>query len=61
MLQVALSRRAAQPTTLAELGNALVEEWNNLSIENIRLQVLIESMALHCQAVIGARRGRTQY
>jgi hypothetical protein len=33
MLQVALSCPRAQPTTFAELGNALVEEWNNLTIE----------------------------
>jgi hypothetical protein len=33
MLQVALSHPRAQPMTLAELGNALVQEWNNLPIE----------------------------
>jgi hypothetical protein len=33
MLQVALSHPRAQLTTLAELRNALVEEWNNLQIE----------------------------
>lgn len=59
MLQVALSRRRAQPTTLAELGHALVEEWNNLPIGNIR--VLIDSISRRCQAVIDARGGHTRY
>ena len=59
MLQVALSRRRAQSTTVEELGNALLEEWNNLPIGNIR--VLIDSMTRRCQAVIDARGGHTQY
>lgn len=59
MLQVALSRRPAQPTTLQELGNALVEEWNNLPLADIR--VLIHSMNRRCQAVIRARGGHTRY
>lgn len=59
MLQVAISGRRAQPTTLEELGNALVEEWNNIPIASIR--VLIDSMTRRCQAVIQARGGHTRY
>jgi transposase len=43
MLQIVLSRRRAQSTTLAELSNAFVEVWNNLPVGNI--WVLIDSMA----------------
>ena len=36
MLQVAISRRPVQPTTLVELGNALTEEWNNIEMAAIQ-------------------------
>jgi hypothetical protein len=33
MLQIAPSGPGGQPTTFAELGNALDEEWNNFPLE----------------------------
>ena len=32
MLQVAISRRPVQPTTIVELENVFTEEWNNLGM-----------------------------
>jgi hypothetical protein len=59
MLQVAISRRPVQPATLQELENALIQEWNNISLASI--QNLVGSMRQRCQAVIGANGGHTRY
>ena len=52
MLQVAISGRPVQPTTLVELGNALTDEWNNL--EMAAIQRLVGSMRRRCQAGIAS-------
>ena len=59
MLQVAILRHPTQPTTLVELENVLIEEWNNL--EMAATQRLIGSMRRRCQAVIASRGSRTSY
>ena len=59
MLQVAILRRPVQPTTLVELENVLIEEWNNL--EMTAIQRLIRSMRRRCQAVIASRGSYTIY
>ena len=53
ILQVAILRRPVQPTTLVELGNVLIEEWNNL--EMAAIQRLIGSMRRRCQTLIASR------
>ena len=59
MLQVAILRRPVQPTTLVELTNVLIEEWNNLKMAAI--QRLIGSMIRRCQTVIASRGSHTSY
>ena len=59
MLQVAISGRPVQPTTLVELGNALTDEWNNL--EMAAIQRLTGSMRRRCQAGIASRGSHTSY
>ena len=59
MLQVAILRRPVQPTTLVELENVLIEEWNNL--EMTAIQRLIRSMRRRCQAVIASRGSHIIY
>ena len=53
MPQVAILRSPVHPRTLAELGNALTEKWNNL--EMAAIQRLIASMRRRCWAVIASR------
>ena len=59
MLQVAIVRPPVQPKTLLELGNALIEEWNNLDIATI--QRLAGIMNHRRQAVIASRGSHTSY
>jgi len=59
MLQVAISQRPAQPTTLVELENALTEEWHNLEMAAIHR--LIGSKRRRCQAVIASRGSHASY
>ena len=59
MLQVAFLRRPVQATTLVELENVLIEEWNNL--EMAAIQRLIGSMIRRCQTVIASRGSHTSY
>lgn len=47
------------PTSLAELQQALVREWNGMPQYVIRR--LVTSMRRRCQAVIDARGGHTRY
>ena len=58
-LDRSIGNRAVQPKNLADLRNALVEEWNNFPQYKIRK--LIASMRRRCQAVIDARGGHTRY
>lgn len=55
----AIRGRPNQPITLAELEEALVEEWDLLPQENIRR--LIRSMPRRIQAVIQSHGGNTKY
>jgi len=59
MLQTAISARPVQPTTIAQLRLALLDEWAQLPQHKIR--GLISSMQRRCQAVINARGHRTRY
>lgn len=58
-LDRAVRQRAVQPTTLAELEQALVQEWVALSQRYINK--LVESVPRRIQAVIRARGGHTKY
>ena len=59
LLQVAILRCPAQPTTLVELENVLIEEWDNLEMASTHR--LIGSMISRCQAVIASRGSHTSY
>ena len=48
-----------QPLTLAELGQALVQTWNN--IPQAFFNRLVSSMRRRCQACINANGGHTRY
>ena len=52
-------RRRNPPTTLAQLRNALLEEWNNIPIR--RINALINSMQRRINAATAARGGHTRY
>ena len=54
-----LRRRQRQPTTLNELENAIIAEWNNIPMNVIRRY--IRSMRRRCDAVVNARGGHTKY
>ena len=54
-----IQRRRVQPRTLAELGQALMEEWQRFP--QYKLQRLIASMRRRCQACIAAGGGHTRY
>ena len=47
------------PETLLDLGNALVDEWNNMPQH--RINTLIGSMRRRCEAVVDARGGHTRF
>ena len=59
MLHVAILQRPVQPTTLMELENVLIEEWNNIDMAAI--QRTIGSMSRRCQTVIASRGSRMSY
>ena len=59
MLQVEILRRPVQATTLVELDNVLIEEWNNIKMAAI--QRLLGSMRRRCQTVIASRGSHTSY
>lgn len=54
-----LSRRLHQPTDLAELRTALVQEWNAMPQDVVRR--LVMSMRRRCVACVTARGGHTRY
>ena len=59
MLQTAVSSRPAQPASVQELRQALLEEWDQ--IPQYKIRRLISSMRRRCQAVIEGRRHHTHY
>ena len=54
-----LNNRAHRPVTLAQLGQALIEEWNQIPQYVIRR--LVTSMRRRCLAVLDSRGGHTRY
>ena len=48
-----------QPLTLADLGQMLIQTWNN--IPQAFLNRLVASMRRRCQACINANGGHTRY
>ena len=52
-------RRQIQPNTLAQLEQALIQEWNNLPQNVIR--GYLRSMRRRCIAIINAAGGHTRY
>ena len=54
-----LNNRANRPTTLAHLGQSLIQEWNRIPQYVIRRLVL--SKRRRCQVVIDTRGGHTRY
>lgn len=52
-------RRPNHLQSLAELEQALIQEWNNLPLVLIRRY--IRSMSRRCNAVINSRGGHTKY
>ena len=59
LLDRRVRQRPVQPQTLRQLQHALVQEWNNISMNVIRLY--IRSMRRHCRAVIQSTEGHTRY
>nr|KAG5706368.1 hypothetical protein BaRGS_033129 [Batillaria attramentaria] len=59
MIGRAVRARVNPPRTLAQLGQALQQEWDQIPQQTIRN--LICSMRRRCQAVIPARGGHTRY
>ena len=59
MLQTAVSSRPVQATSVQELRQALLEEWDQ--IPQYKIRRLISSMQRRCQAVIEARGHHTGY
>nr|KAG5695939.1 hypothetical protein BaRGS_017520 [Batillaria attramentaria] len=59
MIGRAVRARVNPPRTLAQLGQALQQEWDQIPQQTIRN--LICSMRRRCQAVISARGGHRQY
>ena len=59
ILDRAIRARPRQPRTLAQLEQALIEEWNNIPQQ--RITRLIQSMRRRCEAVINARGHHTRY
>lgn len=55
-LDMHINKRPIQPRTLAELGQALVEEW-----QRFPQYKMISSMRRRCQACIAARGGHTRF
>lgn len=55
----AIRHRDNQPSTLRELGQALLEEWNRIPAE--RLVQLVDSMPRRLVDVVAARGGHTRY
>ena len=55
----AIRQRDNQPSTLRELGQALLEEWNRIPAE--RLRELVNSMPRRLVDVVTARGGHTRY
>ena len=58
-LHTRVRQRQNLPGNVNELGDALLEEWNN--IPQAQINNLIHSMRRRCQAVSNARRGHTRY
>lgn len=55
----AVSSRDPQPSTLAQLGQFLQEEWDNLGPRT--LENLVESMPRRMAAIVKAKGGHTRY
>ena len=51
--------RAVPPRNVRELAGALVEEWGNISQQE--LANLVQSMRRRCTAVLNAAGGHTRY
>jgi len=51
--------RAIPPRNVQELASALVEEWGNISQQE--LTNLVQSMRRRCTAVLQAAGGHTRY
>ena len=51
--------RAIPPINVRELAGALVEEWGNISQQE--LANLVQSMRRRCNAVLNAAGGQTRY
>ena len=58
-LDRAIRQRDSQPSTLRELGQALLEEWNRIPAE--RLGQLVDSMPRSLVDIVAARGGHTHY
>ena len=52
--------RAIPPRNVRELAGALVEEWSNISQQELKLANLVQSMR-RCTAVVNAAGGHTIY
>ena len=55
----AVRKRVTSATTLAQLRQILIQEWNAISQDRVRR--LVSSMRRRCQAVVGAYGGSTRY
>uniref|UniRef100_A0AAZ3SNW9 Uncharacterized protein n=1 Tax=Oncorhynchus tshawytscha TaxID=74940 RepID=A0AAZ3SNW9_ONCTS len=59
LLDQSVRARAIPPRNVRELAGALVEEWGNISQQE--LANLVQSMRRRCTAVLNAAGGHTRY
>lgn len=59
ILKVQIGRRETRPTSIHELWNVVLEEWE--LIPTAMIQTLYESMPRRVEAVLKARGGNTKY
>ena len=59
LLDRRVRQRPVQPQTLQQLEQALIQEWNNITLNEIR--PYIRSMRRRCRAIINSRGGHVRY
>ena len=59
ILKVQIGRRETRPTSIHDLWNVVLEEWELISLD--RIQGLYESMPRRVEAVLKAKGGHTKY
>jgi hypothetical protein len=59
LLKTRLNKRNPRPTTMTAIRVAIVEEWNGITIDEIRR--VVDNMPQRVQAVLAAEGGHTKW